>query len=108
MRITGKNLKRMDEISIRTQNSEYRFLVTDPTKRKGLLSGGLLGAVEHEAALCDEFATHDQQPRLAARLEIGRCAFFLVCVKERLSRLITSEVQNVSLERIHTQVSTEC
>ena len=29
MWITVKDLKQMDEISIRTQNSEYRFRVTD-------------------------------------------------------------------------------
>jgi len=51
MWITVKDLKQMDEISIRTQNSEYRFRVTDPIKCKGLLSGGLLGEVQHEASL---------------------------------------------------------
>ena len=30
MWITVKDLKQMDEVSIRTQNSEYRFRVTDP------------------------------------------------------------------------------
>jgi hypothetical protein len=36
MWITLKDLKQMDEIAIRTQNSEYRFRVTDPTSCKGL------------------------------------------------------------------------
>ena len=105
MWITVKDLKQMDEISIRTQNSEYRFRVTDPIKCKGLLSGGLLGEVQHEASLCYEVAAGyevaggDQQPQFSARLEIGRCAFFYVYVRDRLRRLTTSEIQDVSLAR---------
>ncbi len=92
MWITVKDLKQMDEVSIRTQNSEYRFRVTDPTQCKGVLSGGLLGEVQHEASLCYEVGESDQQPQFAARLEIGRCAFFHVYVRDSLRRLTTSEI----------------
>ena len=108
MWISVKDLKYMDEISIRTQNSMYRFRVTDPKKCKGLLSGGLLGETQHEASLCSEVTTDNQQPTFCARLEIGRCAFFYVYVRESLRRLTTSEIFDVSLTRIPTQVSTEC
>jgi len=108
MWITVKDLKQMDEVTIRTQYSEYRFRVTDPTQGKGLLSGGLLGEVQHEATLCYEVAAGDQHAQLSARLEIGRCAFFYVYVRDRLRRLTTSEILDVSLTRIPTQASTEC
>jgi hypothetical protein len=108
MWISGKNLKHMDEISIRTENSVYLFLVTDPTLGKGLLSGGLLGPVQHEAALCDEVTTADEQPQCSARLEIGFCAFFYVYVSGSLRRLTTSEILDVSWARIPSQASTEC
>ena len=108
MLITVKDLKQMDEVSIRTQNSEYRFRVTDPIKCKGLLSGGLLGEEQHEASLFYEVAAGDQEPQFAARLEIGRCAFFYVYVRDRLRRLTTSEIQDVSLARNPTHGSTEC
>jgi len=108
MWITMKDLKQMDEVSIRTQNSEYRFRVTDPTECKGLLSGGLLGEVQHEASLCYEVVEGGQQPQFAARLEIGRCAFFHVYVRDSLRRLTTSEILDVSVARIPTQASTQC
>ena len=50
----------------------------------------------------------DQQPQFSARLEIGRCAFFYVYVRDRLRRLTTSEIQDVSLARNPTLGSTEC
>ena len=106
MWISVKDLKRLDEISIRTQNSVYLFRVTDPTHGKGLLSGGLLGQVEHEASLCDEIAD-DQEPQFSARLEIGCCAFFYVYLSGSLRRLTTSEIQDVSWARIPTQAPTE-
>jgi hypothetical protein len=108
MWITVKDLKQMDEVSIRTQNSEYRFRVTDPIKCKGLLSGGLLGEVPHEASLCAEGAADNQQPRLSGRLEIGRCAFFYVYVRNSLRWLTTSEILDVSLVRLPTQPSSGC
>ena len=108
MWITVKDLKQMDEVSIRTQNSEYRFRVTDPTECKGLLSGGLLGEVQHEASLCYQVGEGDQQPQFSARLEIGLCAFFHVYVRDCLRLLTTSEILDVSLARIPTQSSTEC
>ena len=107
MSISPKNLKHMDEISIRTENSVYIFRVTDPTQGKGVLSGGLLGEAEHEASLSDEVALEDQQSQFSARLEIGCCAFFYVYIGGSLRRLTTSEIQDVSWGRIPTHASTE-
>ena len=108
MWISVKDLKQMDEISIRTQNSQYLFRVTEPVQGKGLLSGGLLGPVQHEACLCDEVSTDDQELQFSVRLEIGCCAFFYVSVRGSLRRLTTSEILDVSWGRSPTQISTEC
>jgi len=108
MWITEKDLKRMDEIFIRTQYSEYRFRITDPAKCKGLLSGGLLGEDEHEASLCCEVAIDGGKPQFFARLEIGRCAFFRVYVRDSLQRLNTSVIRDVSLARFLTEATTQC
>jgi hypothetical protein len=108
MWITMKDLKQMDEISIHTQNSEYRFRVTDPTKGRGLLSGGLLGEAQHEASLCYRGPTNNQQSQFSARFEIGCCAFFYVYIRDSLRQLATSEIKDVSLARVPTLVSTDC
>lgn len=106
MWISPKNLKHLDEISIRTENSVYLFRVTDPTQGTGILGGGLLGEVQHEASLSDELATEDQKSQFTARLEIGCCALFYVYIGGRLRRLTTSEIQDVSWARIPSQAST--
>lgn len=108
MWISVKDLKQMDEISIRTQNSLYLFRVTEPGLGKGLLSGGLLGQAQHEASLSDEISTDDQDSHFSVRLEIGCCAFFYVYVRGSLRRLTTSEILDVSWARIPTQAPTEC
>ena len=107
MWITVKDLKRMDEISIRTQNSEYKFRVTDPAKCKGLLSGGIFGEDQQEASLCYEVAIDGERPQLFARIEVGRCAFFYVYVRDSLRRLTTSVIRDVSLARFPTEATTQ-
>ncbi|PWT88756.1 MAG: hypothetical protein C5B55_12610 [Blastocatellia bacterium] len=106
MAISIKDLKQLDEIFIRTDFSVYRFHVTDPTNCKGLLSGGVLGNLEHDARL-EEVPTNDQRPQFSPKLEIGGCASFHVYVRNCLKRLTTSVIREVSLVR-RTQTPTEC
>ena len=47
IRVTEVNAS--DEITIRTQFSDYSFRVTDPVQCKGILSGGLPGNQQDEA-----------------------------------------------------------
>jgi len=108
MRISVRDLNRMDEISIRTQNSEYRFHVTDPTMGKGVLSGGPLGEVQHEAFVWDGVVNREQPHHFSANLEIGRCAFFFVAVRDTFRRLKTSIIQDVSLVETPTPAATDC
>jgi len=50
------DLKAKDKVVIRTRNSSYRFLVTDPAKRQGVLTGGLLGNSTRDAVLIESIA----------------------------------------------------
>src|SRR5215510_2907416 len=104
--IRVKDLKRRDEISIRTQNSMYRFRVIDPVRCKGLLSGGLFGEVEHEATLCHQSVTGGRRRLLPTKLGIGRSVSFYVSIRDRLRRLTTSQILDISLKRIPIQLST--
>src|SRR6185295_2375232 len=108
MGISVRDLNREDEISIRTQNSEYRFHVTDPMMGKGVLSGGPLGEVQHEAFVWDGVVTRGQPHHFSAHLEIGRCAFFFVAVRDTLRSLTTSIIQDLSLVEIPPQAATDC
>ena len=107
MGISVKDLRRMDEISIRTQNSEYRFRVTEPAMCRGLLSGGLLGEEQLEASLCDGVARSDLQTQSSPRLEIGRCAFFCLHLRDTVSRFTTSVILDLSLAGVPTQAYLE-
>jgi hypothetical protein len=108
MAISVNNLSPTDEISIRTQNSEYKFHVTDPTMGKGLLSGGTLGEIQREAFVWDGVITRGQPHQFSADLEIGRCAFFFVAFRDRLRRLTTSIVEDVSVSEIPAAKAAEC
>ena len=107
MRISVKDLNRKDEISIRTQNSEYRFHVTDPTRGRGILSGGLLGRVQHEAIVWDGVITKVPH-QSSANIETGCSAFFFVAVRDKFRRLTTSIILDVSLVRIPSEATTQC
>ena len=92
-----RDLNAMDQISIRTQNSEYQFRVTEPAQCKGVLSGGLFGDEQHEAILSGAFAGDRSHRRFSAELEIGTCAFFYVACEENLKSLTTSAITNLKI-----------
>src|SRR5215471_4062620 len=97
MEINVKNLKPKDEISIRTQHSEYKFCVTDPGLCRGLLSGGLLGDQQYEAVLTGAIGLGDLQSRLTGEIEIGGCALFFVAARESMKCLTTSVIDELKL-----------
>jgi hypothetical protein len=49
-------LRAADQLVIRTENSEYRFSVTDPALRRGILAGGSLDDQGGEAVLVGALA----------------------------------------------------
>ncbi|HEX6648779.1 MAG TPA: hypothetical protein VF075_04555 [Pyrinomonadaceae bacterium] len=91
------DLNAMDQISIRTQHSEYEFQVTEPAQCRGVLSGGLFGEEQHEAILTGAIAADRSQGRFSTELEIGTCAFFYVAAAESLKSLTTSVITNLKI-----------
>ena len=95
--IVIKDLNAMDQISIRTQNSEYQFQVIEPTQCRGFLSGGLFGEEQYEAVLSGAVVEDPEYRRISVELEIGRCALFYIAVKEKLKCLTTSAITNLQI-----------
>ena len=96
MDIKMRDLNTLDEISIRTAHSEYHFRLTDPRLCRGILTGGVLGEVEHDAVLTNPSLSDEVKDELPARLEIGGCALFYVAVGEGVSFMTTSKITELA------------
>ena len=96
IRVTEVNAS--DEITIRTQFSDYSFRVTDPVQCKGILSGGLLGDQQHEAFFAGAIPAAYSQPCDSTRLETGYRAVFLMAGKG-CDRLTTSIIIEITLSQ---------
>jgi hypothetical protein len=85
-----------DSILIRTRSSTYRFLVVDPSLRRGLLSGGKFGDHPCDAILA---ATLSQEPdglrSDASGLKVQSRALFYIRVEDRLDHLLTSAITDL-------------
>lgn len=97
MDITVKDLSAMDEVSIRTKHSEYRFRITDPHLCRGVITGGMFGEDEHDAVLTGAPLPADLQSQLSTKLKIGGCALFYVAIEEGVSLLTTSKITDLTL-----------
>src|SRR5262245_3544247 len=97
MDITVRDLNAMDEVSIRTKHSEYRFRITDPHLCRGVLTGGLFGENEHYPVLTGAPLPADLQSQLSTKLEFGGCALFYVAIEESVSLLTTSQITDLTL-----------
>ena len=97
MDIVVRELNAMDQISIRTQNSEYQFQVINPAQCRGFLSGGAFGKERYEAILTGSMVAKTRAGRISAKLETGSCALFYICVKQTLRLLTTSVITDLSL-----------
>jgi hypothetical protein len=95
--IAVKDLHARDQISIRTQNSEYQFQVIEPTQCRGILTGGLCGEEQYEAVLSGVVPGDHWQGRVSANLEVGTCALFYITAKESLKSLTTSVITNLEI-----------
>jgi len=76
LRVTDVNAS--NEITIRTQFSDYSFRVTDRVQCRGFLSGGPLGNQQHEAFLAEAMLPASSQGGEPSRLETGYRAVFLL------------------------------
>lgn len=96
--IAVKDLNAREQISIRTRNSEYQFQVIEPIERRGFISGGPFGEEQYEAIFIGGFVGNESRGRISASLEIGACALFYVGAKERMKRLTTSMITDLSVD----------
>jgi hypothetical protein len=94
--IAFDDLCRADRISVQTKNSNYQFSVLDPSERKGMLTGGLLGDEIMEAVLNGTMSEHhvDFDSR---ELKTGARAVFFIETKNHVRRLITSVITDIAL-----------
>ena len=97
MDITVTDLSAMDEVSIRTRNSEYRFRITNPHLCRGVLKGGLFGEQEHDAVLTASPLPARLEFQTNAKLEIGGCALFYVAIEDSVNLLTTSTITDLTL-----------
>lgn len=97
MDILVKELHAMDQISIRTQHSEYKFQVINPTQCRGFLSGGVFGEKKYEAILTGSILASRECGRISSKLETGKCAQFYIAAKESLKSLTTSAITQLVL-----------
>ena len=91
MSIDFDDLKPKDKVVIRTVNSTYRFLITDPAKRQGVLTGGALGKNTRNAVLIESFIVEDEQ-RIDSSygLKIGARILFYLSSARGAERMATS------------------
>ena len=101
LRVTELNVS--DEITIRTQFSDYSFRVTDPVQCIGILRGGRLGNQRREAYFAGTILPASSQSTEPARLETGYRFVFLI-EGNGLKRLTTSTVTEIILSQTTSQV----
>jgi hypothetical protein len=94
------DLTATDKVVISTQNSQYRFSVIDPARRRGTLSGGSLGDQPRDAILVGtlgeetiEFDTDTWNLATEAR------AMFDLRANNGWERMITSPITDIALIR---------
>ena len=94
------DLKAKDRVVIRTRNSTYRFLVTDPAKRLGVLTGGALGNNTRDAVLIESVAVQeDAKLERSSGLRTGARILFYLSSPRGAERLATSVVEELVVIR---------
>jgi hypothetical protein len=91
----SKEITDAEQIIIRTQNSEYRFSMTNPQERSGTLSGGSLGDHHRDAVLVGTLSSNNQMASDSSELKAGRRALFFLKAKHGVERLITSIITEI-------------
>jgi hypothetical protein len=102
MDITFKDISPSDQITISTQNSEYRFSVQNPDERRGTLSGGSLGNQRRDAILVGMLSgTPNNLASDSSGLKTGARALFYLTAKNGVERLITSIITGLRRSETH-------
>jgi predicted methyltransferase MtxX (methanogen marker protein 4) len=93
------DLRKQDRIIIHTANNTYRFAVVDPTTRQGVLAGGRLGDAPRRAVLVISLLEGDGLVTEMTELKVGARAIFYLIAVDRMERLVTSPIVNLTLVR---------
>lgn len=93
------DLRPKDKVVIRTRNSTYRFLITDPAKRRGVLTGGALGNNAREAVLIESFALEESARRETHGLKTGARVLFYLYSTRGAERMATSVIHELAVIR---------
>lgn len=96
--IAFDDLCRRDRISVQTKKSNYQFSVLDPSNRKGMLTGGLLGDQIIEAVFTGTIS-EDKSAFNSSELKTGARAVFFVESKNQVRRLITSVITDIAIAK---------
>ena len=105
MEIRVTAMRPSDEITIRTQFSDYSFRVMDPVECKGVLSGGRLGTEPHDAIFVETIRPNAEL--LRGQMEPGDRAVFLVG-RDNLKRLTTSIITEIVLSEPDETSTGDC
>lgn len=96
-------LNASDCIVIKTANSTYCFVVTDPVKRRGILMGGALGSGKATTVLLGaEIRNDGQVSALLSKLHEGSQAVFFVASSDGVNQLITAPITGLVRTRAKT------
>jgi len=102
-------LNESDLILIKTVNSTYCFLVSDPVRRLGILMGGVVGGAGVAAvALGAEIGKNGQVSGSFAKLYTGARAIFFLRSPDGPRRLVTSAVTRLVQTKAKTTNHSEC
>jgi len=99
MDIKLDDVNELDEVWIRTEQSNYHFLLTDPGLLKGRLRGGVLGDQEYQAVFCGALISSDVSLENPLKLKTGGRAVFYVARESGVNRLVTSAITALTYTR---------
>ena len=87
-----------DKVSVETRRSTYQFSVSDPSRRRGTLSGGALGSQVLDVFFSGTMSedTTDPDP---SELKTGARALFFIELEHHAQLMITSPITGVELVR---------
>lgn len=103
MSIDFDGLNPKDKLVIRTRNSTYRFLVTDPAKRQGVLTGGAIGNHARSAVLIESF-TDDHRIESSHGLKTGARSLFYLSSARGVERMATSIIEELKVIRTSQEI----
>src|SRR5215813_334532 len=90
-----------DCVIVTTANATYCFIVSDPARKRGLLSGGVLGGMPVTAVLLGaEIRKSGEVSALFSKLCVGSRAIFFIASSDNVHQMVTSTITRI----VHTRL----